>query len=88
MAVDRHAQRFVAGFGAGQKTQHRFLVVAVGKAFAMHQAARFEFAVGQQESVGRDQGDARVIGPARQQRGQHARKGAFADRDAAAMATR
>ena len=58
-------------------------VVALGEPLAAHQAARFELRVRIQEPVGGDEVDARVVGPAHQQRLQDARDRALADRDAA-----
>ena len=58
-------------------------VVALGESLAAHQPARFEHRVREQEAVGGDEVDARVIGPAAEQRLQHARDRALARRDAA-----
>ena len=66
-----------------EETQQRAHVVAVGKALAAHQAARFERGVREQEPVGGDEVDARMVGPAHEQRLQDARDRALADRDTA-----
>jgi hypothetical protein len=58
-------------------------VVALREALAAHQPTRFEGRVGEQEAVGGDEVDARVMRPAHQQRLQHARDRALPHRDAA-----
>ena len=77
----RHARLHV-----GEEVQQPRGVEALGEALAVHELALLELGVGKQEAVGRDQVDARMIGPAREQRLEDARGGALADGDRAADA--
>ena len=79
--VDRRAHRPPPGLHLGEEAQQRRQVVALGEALALHQAFALEHRVGIEEAVGGDEIDARGVGPARQQRLQHARGGRLADRD-------
>ena len=67
----------------GEELQQPAHVVALGEPLAAHQAARFELGVRVQEPVGGDEVDARMVGPAHQQRLEDARDRALADGDAA-----
>lgn len=80
--VDRRRGAPRAGFDIRQKAQQQPLIVAFGKAFAVHEPALFEHAIREQKTIRSDQVHARMIGPARQTRAQHARESAFADRNA------
>ena len=71
------------GLHVGDEAGQRPPVVGLGEALARHQPAALELGVGQQEAVGGDQLDPRVLGPAGQQRLQQPGGGGLADRDAA-----
>ena len=78
--IDRRFNAFPAGLHIVQEVQQPRRVEAFGKALAVHQAAALQLRVGMQEAVGGDEVDARMIGPARQQRAQHAGRRALSDR--------
>ena len=79
--VDRRFHARNAGFHVGEEVQKPSEVEALGKALAVHDLAPLELDVGQQEAVGGELVDARMIGPAREQRLEHAGGGALAHSD-------
>ncbi len=83
MRVDGGAHDLLPGLQLSEEAQQCTHIEAVGKALTAHQATRFEGGVREQESVGGDEIDARMVGPARQQCLQDPRDRALADRDTA-----
>ena len=81
--IDRALHADPAGLDVGHEGQQAPRVVALREALAVHETAGLERHVGQQETIGGDEVDARAVGPARQQLAQQAGGGALADRDAA-----
>ena len=82
VGIDRAAHFPHARFDIGEEAQQQSLIVAFRKSFALHEPARFERGIGMQKAVGCDQRHFAVVRPARERSAQHARKRAFADRDA------
>ena len=81
--IARRTHLGCAGLQLGQEPHEPAHVVALGKALAGHQSARFERRVGEEESVRRHEVDARVVGPTCEQRLQHPGDRALAGGDAA-----
>ena len=86
MGVHRRFHHRLTRLQRPQEGDHPLAVVAFGKALALHQAARLQHPVGMQEAVGRDQRHPGMVGPAGQERLQHAGEGALAHRHAAGNA--
>ena len=84
--IDRRLHHRLTGLQRPQEGDHSLAVVALRKAFALHQAARLQHPVGMQEAVRGNQRHPGVIGPASQERLQHPREGALAHRHAACNA--
>ena len=82
MRVDGRAHLGRACLEIGKEPHQPADVIALGKALARHESARFERCVREQEAVGRHEVDARVVGPARQQGLEDAGDRALADGDA------
>ena len=78
--IDRRGDIVLAGLDRRQEADERRAVVALGKALAVHDALPDQLGVRVQKAVGRDELDLRRVGPARQQRLQHARGRRLADR--------
>ena len=76
----------LSAFEIPQKLQKCPCVVALGETFTVHQIAFFENMIGIEESIGRDEINFGVIGPARQKRLQNTRESTFADSDGASHA--
>ena len=83
MRVDRCGDLGHPGLHGREEAQQGPLVVGLGEALAVQDPAPLQLGVRQQEAVGRDEVDPRVVRPAGEQLAQHARRGALADRDAA-----
>ena len=78
--VDRRLHRRGAGLHVGDEGQQRPLVVGLGEALAVQDPAGLEHAVGQQEAIGGDQLDPRMVRPAAEQGLEHAGGGGLAHR--------
>ena len=83
VGVHRRFHHRLTGLQRPQEGDHPLAVVTLREALALHQSARLQHPVGMQEAVRGDQCHPGVIGPAGQQRLQHAREGALAHRHAA-----
>ena len=83
MRIDRRNDIAPTRLHIRQEADQRRSVIAFGKAFFLHQAFAAQHRIGAQEAIGGHQLHFRRIGPARQQRLQHARRRRFADRDGA-----
>ena len=81
--IDRGRHLWLAGLHIGEEAQDRRAVIALREALALHQAAPLELGIGQEEAVGGDELDLGRVGPAREQRLEHARRGRLADGDRA-----
>ena len=84
MRIERCRDIAFSRLDIGHEAQDRRQVIAFRKALAAHQAFALEHRVGHQKTVGGDKIDLGMIGPARQQPLQNARRRALADGDAAA----
>jgi len=83
MGIDRRPDRPPPGLDVGEKPQQRRQIVAFREPLALHQVFALEHRVGKEKAVGGDEIDLGHIGPARQQRLQHARRRRLAHRDRA-----
>ena len=81
--VDGRGDLGVAGLDLGDESQQRPAVVRLREALALEQATRLQLGVGEEEPVGRDELDARRIGPAGEHLAQDAGGRRLADGDRA-----
>src|SRR5262245_55452118 len=80
MRIDGRLDMFLARLHLMKKIQQPRGIEAFGKAFAVHKATTVELLIGMQKAVRGDEVNARVVGPAGQQRFQDPRGGALAAR--------
>jgi hypothetical protein len=83
VGVNRRRDGRGAGLHVGEEAHEAAHVVALGEALAVHEPARFELPVREEEAVGGDQVHLRMVGPAPEELLQDAGRRALADRDAA-----
>ena len=83
VGVDGRLDVLLARLHLGHELHEAAEVVALGEPLAAHDVALFEHRVREEEAVGRDEVDLRVVRPPGEERLEDAGGGALADRDAA-----
>ena len=73
--VNRGFDIALSGFDCGEKPYNGRRVVAFGKSLTLHQAQSAQLGIWQQKTVGCNQLNLGCVGPARQQRLEHTRRG-------------
>ena len=86
VGVRRRLDLVLAGLDVDDEPQQRLAVVGLREPLAVQDAAALELGVGEQEAVGGDQRDRRVLGPVREHLLQHAGGRRLADRHRAGQA--
>jgi len=86
VGIDRRPDGRAARLHVPQEPDQAPEVVALREAFPLHQPAGVQDPVGEEEAVGRDQVDPRMVRPAGQKHLKEPREGALADRHAAGHA--